>query len=56
LRNIKNSFKLKKPEKIKGKNIIIFDDIITTGSTMREAAKVLKKAGAKKIYFLTIAH
>ena len=35
---------------VKGKNVIIVDDIISTGSSLVEAAKALKKSGAKKIY------
>jgi competence protein ComFC len=34
---------------------ILFDDVLTTGSTLSEAGKVLKKAGAKKVWALTIA-
>ena len=56
IKNIKNAFKIKNPEKIKNKNIILFDDIYTTGSTLNEARKILKKAGAKKVIFLTMAH
>ncbi len=55
-KNIKNIFKIKNKEKIKNKNIIIFDDIYTTGSTLKEAERELKKAGAKKIFFITLAH
>jgi ComF family protein len=36
-------------------SIIIFDDVFTTGSTLREAAKVLKRAGVQKVWGLTIA-
>jgi ComF family protein len=35
-------------------SLLIFDDVYTTGSTIKEAAKVLKKAGAKKVWGLTI--
>lgn len=35
--------------------ILLFDDVWTTGSTMKEAARVLKRAGARKVYGLTIA-
>lgn len=56
LLNIKNSFLLKNPERILGKNILVFDDVLTTGATLNEARKVLKKAGAKKIIFMVIAH
>ncbi len=40
---------------IQGKSIVIVDDIYTTGSTLRHAAKALKLAGAEKIQSLTIA-
>ncbi len=54
--NIKNSFGIKNPEIIKGKNILLFDDVLTSGATLKEAKKVLKKAGAKKIIFMVLAH
>lgn len=53
--NIKNAFIVKFPENIKGKRILLIDDVYTTGSTLRECAKVLKKAGAKSVDALTIA-
>jgi ComF family protein len=40
---------------IKGKNILIIDDVITTGATVDSCCKALKKFGAKKIYVLTLA-
>ena len=36
-------------------NIILIDDVITSGSTVKEAARVLKEAGAKKVYVLALA-
>lgn len=51
--NMKNAFIVRK--KLNGGNILLVDDIYTTGSTIEEAAKVLKKAGAAKIFFLTVA-
>lgn len=53
--NIKNCFVIKNKEKIAGRNIILFDDVFTSGATMREAVRVLKEAGAKKIIGLVIA-
>ncbi|MFH1838586.1 MAG: ComF family protein [Candidatus Kuenenbacteria bacterium] len=54
-KNIKNAFICLQPEIIKNKNIILFDDILTTGSTLREAASVCKKFGAKEIIGLILA-
>lgn len=53
--NVKNIFGIENSNIIKNKNIILFDDIVTTGATVNECAKVLKKAGAKKILVLAIA-
>ena len=52
-RNIKGAFIVRK--EVWGKKIVLIDDIYTTGSTLDEAAKVLYKAGAEKVYFLTIS-
>lgn len=60
LKNIIDSFAVKNTEKnisrIKNRNIILIDDIITTGATLTEARKTLKKAGARKIIAFTMAH
>ena len=53
--NIKDAFKLKKQKLVKNKNIILVDDVITTGATISECAKVLKDNGAKNIYALSVA-
>ncbi|GBD33726.1 Orotate phosphoribosyltransferase [bacterium HR34] len=51
--NVRDSFKInKKPIK---KQIIIVDDVYTTGATMQEAAKVLKENGVKKVIAMVIA-
>ena len=55
LANIVGSFEIKNPETIKGKKIILIDDVFTTGATMREAKKVLKEAGAKKVVGVVVA-
>lgn len=52
--NIRGSFGVIN-EKIKKKNIILIDDVVTTGSTVREAARVLKKSGAAKIFVFALA-
>lgn len=58
-RNLLNAFVLNQNYKVNNKilksNIIIFDDVYTTGSTIKEVKKVLNEAGFKNIYSLTIA-
>ncbi len=53
--NVKNCFALENPELIKGKNIILVDDVYTSGATMDEAAKILRANGARKIIALVVA-
>jgi predicted amidophosphoribosyltransferase len=40
---------------LKNKEILLIDDIATTGATLQECAKVLKKNGAKKVYAAVVA-
>ncbi|QSR88510.1 ComF family protein [Methylacidiphilum caldifontis] len=54
--NLKGAFKLKRGFDLKGKNLLIIDDIITTTATVHECAVMLKNwGGAKEIAVLTIA-
>lgn len=53
--SVKNSFKVKNSEMIKNKKILLVDDVFTSGATVSNCAKALKKAGAKKVYVFTIA-
>jgi ComF family protein len=55
--NVKNTFKLNPILKnsIWRKNVLIVDDVLTTGATASECAKVLRRNGAKRINILTIA-
>lgn len=55
LKNLKGAFKVIDNAKIKYKSILLIDDIYTTGATVSECAKILKKSGADKVYVLTIA-
>ena len=54
-KNIQNVYEIQNQEKIFNKNIIIFDDIYTTGSTVNECARILRKADCKNILVFTIA-
>lgn len=55
-KNVKGVFEVKKKEKIdENASYIIFDDVLTTGSTLKEIEKVLRKAGARHVFKLTVA-
>lgn len=56
LKNIIGSFSVQNKECIENRNIILIDDVTTTGATLNEAKKVLKQSGAKKVIAFTIAH
>jgi len=53
--NLKNAFRLQNPSAVFGKNILLVDDVYTTGSTVNECAGVLLKGGAKRVDVLTLA-
>ncbi|MCL5017463.1 MAG: ComF family protein [Patescibacteria group bacterium] len=55
MKNVKDCFALIDPNEVKNKNIILVDDVFTTGSTINEAVKNLKQAGAKKIIAFVFA-
>ena len=53
--NVQGAYKIINKEKLFNKNILLLDDIYTTGNTVKECARILKQAGAKKVGVLTIA-
>lgn len=53
--NVRDAFRVDKQKLIEGKTILLVDDVITTGSTISECAKVLLENGAKKIYAASAA-
>lgn len=53
--NVAGVFSVKDPEAVRGKTILLCDDIKTTGFTLSECAKVLKMCGAKKVYCVCAA-
>ena len=55
LENIKGAFQFRNKDEFREKKILLVDDVYTTGTTVREAAKVLKKAKAREVYIFTLA-
>lgn len=49
-KNVVGTFAVRRPEVVRGKVVLVVDDVMTTGSTLSECARVLKKAGASKVY------
>lgn len=54
-KNLENAFSVRQAEKIENKKVLLFDDVYTTGATVRECSKMLKEAGVKKLGILTLA-
>jgi ComF family protein len=55
LKNVCEAFTVLRPELVRDKNIILVDDVVTTGATLNECARVFKEAGAGKVWALTLA-
>jgi len=55
INNIKDAFEVTKPNKFPGKDILIIDDIYTTGSTIHECIRIIKNCGARNVYYFTLA-
>lgn len=53
--NMKDAFEVADKEAVKGKAILVVDDVLTTGTTANELSAALKKAGAKRVWVLTFA-
>jgi len=53
--NVRDAFRTRHPERIRGKSILLVDDVMTTGSTMNSCAKALKEAGAERVHGITLA-
>jgi len=53
--NVRNAFGIRENKKIKGMNFVVFDDVWTTGATVKDCARALKSAGAESVWGLVLA-
>jgi ComF family protein len=53
--NVRGAFQVVEPEAVRGRHILLVDDILTTGATARAASKTLKQAGAATVWVATLA-
>jgi ComF family protein len=53
--NVRGAFAVVKPARVKGCSILVVDDVMTTGTTAGECARVLRRAGAKDVFVATVA-
>jgi ComF family protein len=52
--NVKDAFRLRNAEALKGKSVLLVDDVLTTGATTSECAGVLRRAGVRRVYVATV--
>jgi len=54
-RNVVGAYSVRRPDRVRGKVLVLIDDVTTTGATIRECAKALMDAGAKEVRAITLA-
>jgi predicted amidophosphoribosyltransferase len=54
-RNVLGAFQVPDPAKVKGKRVLLLDDVMTTGATVQACARALKRAGAERVHVLVLA-
>ncbi len=53
--NVHGAFRVTRRDRVKGRTVIVVDDVMTTGTTLSECARVLKQAGAERVWAATVA-
>ena len=53
--NLRGAFEVMEPDQVRGRGVVLIDDVMTTGATLSECAHVLKRAGAAQVLGLTLA-
>jgi ComF family protein len=53
--NIRGAFRVRHPSRVSRRNVLLVDDVLTTGTTASECARILRKAGAERVWVATVA-
>jgi ComF family protein len=53
--NVRGAFMVRAPSWVEGRSLLLVDDVMTTGATLRECARALKGAGAYRVFVVTVA-
>ncbi len=53
--NVRDAFRVAAPAGVRGRDVVLIDDVMTTGTTLSECARVLKQAGAERVWAATVA-
>ena len=53
--NVRGAFAVAQPQTVKGREVLVVDDVYTTGATVSECARVLRRAGATRVWVATVA-
>lgn len=53
--NVRGAFKVVRPDAIAGREVLLLDDVFTTGTTVAECSRVLRRAGARRVWVATVA-
>jgi predicted amidophosphoribosyltransferase len=54
-KNVVRAYAVRHPDRVWGRTLILIDDVTTTGATIRECARALRRAGAKDVRAITLA-
>lgn len=55
-KNVAGAFQVRDPERLTGKSVLVVDDVITTGATINECLKILKKGGVREVHAVAGVH
>ncbi|MFH0954425.1 MAG: ComF family protein [Verrucomicrobiota bacterium] len=53
--NVRGAFETRRRRRLEGRNVLLVDDVMTTGATVNECARALKEGGAARVYVVTVA-